>query len=237
MDFVIERGNIIHCDTDAIVLPANRYLKEGLGTSHAIFSAAGRNQLTEACSKIGLCEIGTAVPTSGYKLKADYIIHAVVPKWIDGEHNEYELLSSAYISALGIADVMKCESIAFPMLSAGNNGFDRLLAFKIAKESIGCFEGENLKEVKLIVYDEEMAVFVKSQGYDVLDHFKISHNERKVRNKDIIDKTLKIGFEFIKDNKDEIFKYGISIASGVVKGNKLFDIVFTLTKKVLNNIL
>ena len=34
---------------------------------------------------------------------------------------------------------MKCNSIAFPMLAAGNNGFDRELAFKIAKESIESF--------------------------------------------------------------------------------------------------
>ena len=146
MDFVVERGNIIYCDTDAVVLPANKHLKEGAGTSHAIFSAAGRKELTKACSDIGFSEIGTAVPTSVYKLKADYIVHAVVPKWIDGEHNEYELLSSAYISALGVADAMKCESIAFPMLASGNNGFDRALAFQIARESIGRFEGENSKE-------------------------------------------------------------------------------------------
>lgn len=225
MEYVIERGNIVHCDTDAIVLPANKHLKEGLGTSHAIFSAAGRKELTKACSDIGFCELGTAVPTSGYKLKADYIIHAVVPKWIDGNHNEYELLSSAYISALGVADAMKCESIAFPMLSAGNNGFDRSLAFKVARESINSFEGENLKEVRLIVYDEEMAVFVKSQGYDVLDHFKISHMERKAKNKEIKEKALNAGLGFVKEHKEEIIKYGIEIAAMVILGQKPKDIL------------
>ena len=81
MEFVVERGNIIYCDTDAVVLSANKYLKEGTGTSHAIFSAAGRQKLTGTCSKIGVCEVETAAPTDGYKLKADYIIHAVVPRW------------------------------------------------------------------------------------------------------------------------------------------------------------
>lgn len=217
MELSIERGNIIHCDTDAVVLPANEYLKEGSGSSHAIFSAAGRKQLTEACSQFGKCDIGTAVPTSGYKLKADYIIHAVVPKWIDGEHNEYELLSSAYISALGVADTMKCESIAFPMLSAGNNGFDRELAFQIAKESIGRFESVNLKEVKLIVYNEEMAVFVKTQGYDVLDHIKISSINRKAKNKEIRDKALNAGKDFAKEHKEEIIKFGVEIGKIIIR--------------------
>ena len=233
MDFVVERGNIIYCDTDAVVLPANKHLKEGTGTSHAIFSAAGRKELTKACSDIGFSEIGTAVPTSGYKLKADYIVHAVVPKWIDGEHNEYELLSSAYISALGVADAMKCESIAFPMLASGNNGFDRALAFQIARESIGRFEGENLKEVKIIVYDEEMAVFVKTQGYDVLDHIKASKIERNAKNKEIKDKALNAGLDFVKEHKGEIIKYGIEIAALVILKRTPKEILVNFAGKVI----
>lgn len=70
--------------------------------------------------------VGMAVQTSGYDLKTEFIIHAVVPSWIDGEHNEYELLSADYRSSLEIADRMKCQSIAFPLLASGNNGFDRI---------------------------------------------------------------------------------------------------------------
>ena len=67
--------------------------------------------------------------TLAYNLDAQYIVHAVVPKWIDGTHDEYEELCAAYLSALNIADVMRCESIAFPLLAAGSNGFDLDLAF------------------------------------------------------------------------------------------------------------
>ena len=235
MDFVLERGNIINCDTDAVVLPANIYLKEGTGTSHAIFSAAGRKELTKACSDIGRCELGTAVPTSGYKLRAEFIIHAVVPKWIDGAHNEYELLSSAYISSLAVADTMKCESISFPMLSAGNNGFDRGVAFQVARESINSFEGENLREVKLIVYDEEMAVFVRTQGYDVVDHIKISKLKRNSKNKEIKDKALNAGIEFIKEHKGEIIKYGIEIAALVILKKTPKEILIEFAEKSVKN--
>ncbi|MDO4492166.1 MAG: macro domain-containing protein [Lachnospiraceae bacterium] len=125
------KGDITDIRTDAIVLPANKHLKEGSGASEAIFKAAGRKELTKACAKIGFCEIGSAVPTLGYGLKSKYIVHAVVPKWVDGNHNEYDFLSSAYLSALELADVMDCKSIAFPLLASGNNGFDLELAFEI----------------------------------------------------------------------------------------------------------
>lgn len=219
MEFKIVRENIINTDTDAIVLPANEKLKEGSGTSRVIFSAAGRKNLKDACSKIGSCEVGTAVPTSGYKLDADYIIHAIVPKWIDGEHNEYELLSSAYFSALSVADSMKCESIAFPLLSAGNNGFDRELAFNIAKESIEEFDGKYLKKVMLVVYDAEIAVFLKTKGYDVLDYIRISQKEKKEKRKESMDNAIKTGKQFMCDHKKEMIDYGIDIA------NKVFQLI------------
>ena len=81
--------------------------------------------MTKGCEKIGYCSIGNAVPTLAYKLNAKFIIHTVVPKWIDGNNSEYDFLSSAYLSALTAAELMGCESIAFPRLGSGNNGFDR----------------------------------------------------------------------------------------------------------------
>ena len=231
MNFRIEKGDIINCDVDAIVLPANKKLKEGAGTSRAIFTAAGRKQLKDACSKIGTCDVGSAVPTPGYSLDADYIIHAVVPKWIDGSHNEYELLSSSYLSALAVADVMKCDSIAFPMLAAGNNGFDRELAFNIAKESIESFEGEYLKEVILDVYDEEMAVFIKSLGYDVFDQPERTRDNK--RQNVFIDKALTNGLQFVKNHRDVIVEYGIEIADMVMQGYKPKKIMINLIKKAV----
>lgn len=102
------------------------------------------------------------MPTLGYNLSSKYIIHAVVPKWIDGEHNEYDLLSSAYLAALNIAEVMRCESIAFPLLASGNNGFDKELAVRIAEESIESFQGVNLKKVFLVIYGDNMENYIKA---------------------------------------------------------------------------
>lgn len=156
MQFEIIKANIVDVVSDAIVLPANEVLKEGIGTSKAIFNAAGRKELTQACEKLGHCNIGSAVPTLAYNLTSKYIIHAVVPKWIDGQHSEYDLLSSAYLASLNIAEVIGCESVAFPLLASGNNGFDKQLAFRIAEESIKSFESVKLKKVFLVVYGDNL---------------------------------------------------------------------------------
>ena len=119
-DIRIVKGNIIDAKVDAIVLPAHTKLKEGSGASQEIFKAAGRKNLTKVCKEIGYCEMGSAVATAGFDLGCKTIIHTVVPKWIDGKHNEYDFLSTAYVSALQLADVMECKSIAFPSLASGN---------------------------------------------------------------------------------------------------------------------
>mgnify|MGYP003292808371 CR=1 FL=1 len=53
MKFKIIRNDISNMEADAIVLPANSWLKIGSGTSKAIFDKAGRKELEEACGKIG----------------------------------------------------------------------------------------------------------------------------------------------------------------------------------------
>lgn len=168
MNFDIVKTNIINITADAIVLPANEHLKEGRGTSRAIFEAAGRTKLTNVCRKLGHWDVGKAVPTPAFNLKAKYIIHAVVPHWVDGNQNEYNLLSTAYLSALNVADIMGCESIAFPLLASGNNGFDKELAIHIAKESIEHFSSTHLKKVSLVIYGNHTEELIKSLGYSVI---------------------------------------------------------------------
>ena len=163
------RGNILNVLSEAIVLPANTALREGSGVSTAIFQAAGRKQLTEACRKIGSCEEGRAVVTPGFDLKADYIIHTVVPRWIDGQHGEYERLCASYLAALNAADILGCTSISFPLLGAGNNGYDLDLAFEIAHQTMRQFEGHALKTIYLVIYGERAAELVSGKGVNYVE--------------------------------------------------------------------
>lgn len=170
MQFEIIRNDITKMAVDAIVLPANTKLREGSGTSKAIFEKAGRKELEKACNvalkKDDQIYVGGAIPTLAFNLDAKFIIHAIVPKWIDGEHQEYDKLSSAYLSALGMADVMSCESIAFPLLASGHNGFDPNIAFEIAKESIEAYQPTNkLKRVLLVLYSPKAMQIARTQGF------------------------------------------------------------------------
>lgn len=234
MKFNVVKANIVNLDVDAIVLPANELLREGSGTSRAIFKAAGRMALTKACKEIGHCDMGSAVPTLGYNLKSKYIIHAVVPRWVDGEHGEYDLLSSAYLASLNIAEIMRCESIAFPLLASGNNGFDKEIAIQIAKESIGQFEGESLKKVDLVVFDDSVEILMRMQGFDVtVPSEQLVVDEKKAEQrakfqklfadgKDIAQKALDDqvhkALDWLKDeeNQEKLLQWGIAIAQIVL---------------------
>src|SRR5512141_2467533 len=67
--------------------------------------------------------------TSGGRLPARYVIHAVGPVW--GEGNEEQKLSDAVIGSLRLADELTCASIAMPAISTGIYGFPKERAARI----------------------------------------------------------------------------------------------------------
>ncbi|KAF5067504.1 macro domain-containing protein [Acetobacterium wieringae] len=235
MQFELIRNDITKMAVDAIVLPANTKLREGSGTSKAIFEKAGRKELEKACNvalkKDDQIYMGGAIPTLAFKLDAKFIIHAIVPKWIDGEHQEYDKLSSAYLSALGLADVMSCESIAFPLLASGHNRFDQNIAFEIAKESIEAYQPTNkLKRVLLVLYSPKAMQIARTQGFlieeaidDVyilgIDENYVSPGQRALNDGmelagKFLDDGINMAMAFLDDqeNRKKILEGGIMIA-------------------------
>jgi len=155
MPFKIIQGDVTKMDVDAIVNAANTTLKMGGGVCGAIFLEAGPKELQEECDRIHMCPVGSAVLTSGYKLKAKHIIHAVGPIWQDGHHQEEEKLRSAYLSSLKLAKDRNLESIAFPLISSGIYGYPKEDALRVAREAITDFlEKEDLM-VYLVLYDQK----------------------------------------------------------------------------------
>lgn len=114
----IEIADIATMDTDCVVNAANESLREGSGVCGAIFDAAGSEDLTAACRRIGNCPTGGAVLTPGFAMKAKYIIHAVGPRW-SGSDRDQNLLRSCYKESLERAKEKDCHSIAFPLISSG----------------------------------------------------------------------------------------------------------------------
>lgn len=152
MGFEIINGDICNMDVDVIVNAANSRLRMGGGVCGAIFNRAGVRELQEECDQKDFCPVGQAVITSGYNLKAKYIIHAVGPIYRDGQHDEAKLLASAYQSALNLAKEYNCKSIAFPLISSGIYGYPRNEAMKVAKNAIKEFLINNDIVVYLVLF-------------------------------------------------------------------------------------
>nr|MCR5220602.1 macro domain-containing protein [bacterium] len=110
MPFKIIRDDITKVATDAIVNTANPEPTYGNGTDYAVYMAAGAKELLAERAKIGAMRTGEVFVTPAFRLPAKYIIHAVGPGWIDGNHGELDVLASCYRKSLLMAKQMNLES-------------------------------------------------------------------------------------------------------------------------------
>jgi len=161
---VIE-GDITEERVDAIVNAANSYLSHGGGVAYAIVKKGGR-EIQDESNRIvkekGPIPVGNAVITSGYKLKAKYVIHVVGPMW--GEGDEEEKLRIAIRNILKLAKEKSISSISIPAVSCGIFGFPKEKGTKIIAEEVNKFIKENpscLREVHLIGIDSEIPELFK----------------------------------------------------------------------------
>lgn len=175
--FVLIRGDITEQTTEVIVNAANSGLSGGGGVDGAIHRAAGPAILAE-CKEIverdGRCPAGQAVITSGGRLKAKWIVHAVGPVWSGGQRNEEEKLRGAYLNSLALAAVKNARSIAFPAISTGAYRYPLQPAARTALQSCAEFSRLNpqfdeivfvlFSERDLEVYKQELDCIRQEQG-------------------------------------------------------------------------
>jgi O-acetyl-ADP-ribose deacetylase (regulator of RNase III) len=147
-------ADITEMDTDAIVNAANSMLIMGGGVAGAIRWKGGLSIQME-CLKIGKTPVGGAAITTGGKLKARYVIHAVGPRW--GEGDEDEKLKNATLNSLRLADNNNLKSISFPAISAGIFGFpiDRCAQIML-RTTIDYLKGQTgLKKIVFCLFGPE----------------------------------------------------------------------------------
>ncbi len=155
MAFEIVRNDITCMEVDAIVNAANHKPIIGDGVDRGVHKAAGP-KLIEARKQIGKLGYGDVAVTQGFDLPAKFVMHVVSPIWQGGSHGEIKLLASCYSKALELAVEKGCDSIAFPLLSAGNHGFPKDLALQTAISEISKFLMQNEIQVYLVVFNRSV---------------------------------------------------------------------------------
>ena len=113
------RGNLLEEPVDAIVNAANGHLAHGGGVAGIISRAAGPELQAESDRITGNGQLatGTAAITTAGRLPFKGVIHAVGPRY--GEGDEEARLVSALSNAFRLAAGQGWTSVSFPAVSAG----------------------------------------------------------------------------------------------------------------------
>lgn len=166
------QGDITIQKVDAIVNAANTSLLGGGGVDGAIHRKGG-SQILEDCQKIrarqGGCAAGQAVITSAGTLPSRFVIHTVGPTWHDGQDDENELLKSAYLNSLKLAEKHQLATVAFPNISTGVYHFPKHQAAKIAIKAVIEYmqDAESLAEINFVCFDLENFKIYRQQLAEV----------------------------------------------------------------------
>ena len=154
----IAQGDLTTEITDAIVNAANEHLAHGGGVAWAIVRGGGETVQQESDEWIrvhGTVSHARPAWTSGGRLPAKYVIHAVGPVWGDGD--EDKKLAAAVNGSLEVADELKLTSISFPAISTGIFGFPKERAAKVmftAIENYFSHQHSGIKLVRLVLFDD-----------------------------------------------------------------------------------
>jgi len=146
------RDDITDLEVEAFVLYAQRDLALGSGFGGAIAMRGGPSVQKEL-DEMAPIETGEAVVSGAGKLKAEYIIHAVGPRF--QEEDTEKKLRDTMLASLRRAEEKGIKSLAFPAMGAGYHGVAPAVSARVMLESLREHLGGDsaLAEVTICVFD------------------------------------------------------------------------------------
>ena len=151
-------GDLTEQPVDAIVNAANSALAHGGGLAGAIVRRGGA-VIQEESDRLAPLPVGGAATTGAGALPCRWVIHAVGPRW--GEGDEELKLRSAVRSSLVEATRLAARSLALPAISTGIFGYPKRDGTRVIVDELCRWLSEHpetsLCDVRLTAFDAETA--------------------------------------------------------------------------------
>jgi len=151
-------GDLTGEEVDAVVNAANSHLAHGGGLAGAIVRRGGRI-IQEESDRLAPVPVGSVAVTGAGSLPARWVIHAVGPRW--GEGDEESKLRSAIRRSLERARELGAASLAIPAISTGIFGYPKAEGTTVIVSELWRWLHEHpdagLRRVRLTAFDEPTA--------------------------------------------------------------------------------
>ncbi|NWX20438.1 PAR14 polymerase, partial [Aegotheles bennettii] len=213
----VYKADLRNYPVDVVVNAANEDLQHTGGLAAALLEAAGP-ELQEECDELlrknGCLQPGSVVITGAGNLPCKNVIHAVGPRWKQGEAAECLcLLREAVKGSLQLAEAHNHSSIALPAISSGCFEFPLELCARTIVSSIRetleeSTEDSSLREVHLVdIAEKNVEVFSKALGAfpDYSSSYKSLHQRKKTK---IAQKSKNLALVTTEEGLDIVLKKG-----------------------------
>jgi O-acetyl-ADP-ribose deacetylase (regulator of RNase III) len=146
------KGDITDLEVDAFVFYAQPNLALGSGFGTAI-SVRGGPSIQSELQGLGPLATGKAVVTAAGKLKAQYVIHAVGPRF--QEEDTERKLRKTVLAALELANEKGVARLAVPAMGAGYYGIPANLCARVMLEALQAYlrNPTGIEEIVICVLD------------------------------------------------------------------------------------